>query len=500
MYSFLFKHYKTLIIIILLYLIFIIFKNILNIYTFLISIIVLIFIYLKNKKVFKKIAYKLLFKNKNIPTIKNRFGAATKSLKEINEINKKISNKINSEILNDEKIKLEKQLNYGDYNVTLFGSGSSGKTSLARALLKSFIGLTSPTIGTTKKINSYKIKIPILKRDINIIDTPGLFEASIKGEEREKETIIEASKSDLVLFILDQDINKYELFLIENLSEIGKKLIIVLNKCDLRSEKQNNNIVKNIISIESINKYKIPVVKTIAKHKSLSNQTLNSLKIAPDVGNLFKQIIEILDDNGEELLADNILFRCNQLGLMSKKIVSEQRDAQANKVINKYTWVTGGVILVNPIPIIDFITTTSVNVQMIIEISKIYDKEITKNEASELSKTLLSTLAKLGILKGGVNIITAAMTANFTTIIIAKSIQSITSGWLIRIVGLSINKYFKNGQCWGEGGINKVIEEIYKLNKREEILNNFIDEAIKKINIKNEKKLPRKLLQDYLED
>ena len=106
----------------------------------------------------------------------------------------------------------------------------------------------------------------------------------------------------------------------------------------------------------------------------------NSLKITSDVSNLFKEIIETLDENGEELLADNILFRCNKLGLISKNIILEQRNLSANKVINKYTLITGGVILVNPLPVVDFITTTSVNVQMILEISKIYDFKITKKE------------------------------------------------------------------------------------------------------------------------
>ena len=33
-------------------------------------------------------------------------------------------------------------------------------------------------------------------------------------------------------------------------------------------------------------------------------------------------------------------------------------------------WITGGVILVNPLPAVDFLTTTSVNIQMIMELSK----------------------------------------------------------------------------------------------------------------------------------
>ena len=493
MYHFLFKNYRYLLILLILYFLLTIFRNILNLYSVLIIVIILLIFYSKNKRLFKKIAYKLIFKQQNSFSFKNKYGAAKNSLEAIDEINKKISNKIYGDLLKYEKIKLEKQFKYGDYNVILFGAGSSGKTSIARALLKNLIGKISPTIGTTKDITSYKIRIPILKRNINIIDTPGLFEAFREGQERENSTIMEASKSDLILFVIDQDINKYELYLIRELLNLKKKIIIVLNKCDLRSEKQNNIIRENIISITSTKHIKLSVIKTIASSKVFSNNLVNSLKITSDVSNLFKEIIETLDANGEELLADNILFRCNKLGLISKNVISEQRNLSANKVINKYTLITGGVILVNPLPVVDFITTTSVNVQMILEISKIYDFKITKKEAVELSKSLLTTLAKLGILKGGLSVITNALASNFTTIFISKSLQSITSCWLIKIVGLSIKKYFNNGKNWGDGGIQEVIEDIYKLNKREDILNNFIREAINNIRINEDPKSQRKL-------
>ena len=118
---------------------------------------------------------------------------------------------------------------------------------------------------------------------------------------------------------------------------------------------------------------------------------------------------------------------------------------------------------------------------MILEISKIYNLRLTRNDAIDLSKALISTLAKLGILKGSMAVISTALTSNFTTMYISKSIQSITSCWLMRIVGFSIIEYFSNGQNWGDGGIQEVIEDVYKLNKRENFLNKFIKEAIDKI-------------------
>ena len=183
-------------------------------------------------------------------------------------------------------------------------------------------------------------------------------------------------------------------------------------------------------------------------------------------------------------MAENILFRSNKLGIKSKSFIKEQRYLMSNKVINKYMWITGGVILVNPLPAVDFLTTTSVNLQMIMELSKIYEIKLTKKDAKNLSKSLLSALAKQGILKGGLALLSPALATSLTKIIISRSIQSITAGWLIKIVGLSLIEYFKNGQDWGDGGIQEVVEKIYRLSKREDILNNFVREAISKIEMK----------------
>ena len=193
-------------------------------------------------------------------------------------------------------------------------------------------------------------------------------------------------------------------------------------------------------------------------------------------------------------MADNILYRTNKLGLKSKKFISEQRLIFAKKLVNKYMWITGGVVLVNPLPVVDFLTTTSVNIQMIMELSKIYEVKITKNDAKDLSKALLSCLAKIGIVKGGMTIISSTLSASFTTVFISKTLQSITSVWIIKIVGFSLIEYFKNGQSWGDRGIQETVEKIYRLNQKEEVLNIFINEAISKLKIKKEsqsfKKLP----------
>ena len=90
MYKFLIKYYKYLLILLLIYVFIILIRNIFNFYTFLILLTTFIFLFNKNKKLYKKIAYKILFKNKNNYSFKNKYGAAKNSLEDIDEINKKI--------------------------------------------------------------------------------------------------------------------------------------------------------------------------------------------------------------------------------------------------------------------------------------------------------------------------------------------------------------------------------------------------------------------------
>ena len=224
---------------------------------------------------------------------------------------------------------------------------------------------------------------------------------------------------------------------------------------------------------------------TIASPQSISNVGRNPKRKPILIDNLFNEIFNTLDKNGEELLADNILFQCNKLGLVSKKIINKQRQSAANKIINRYSWITSGVIFITPMPGIDLLATGVINVQMTIEISKIYGSKLTKEKASELTKSIIVVLASLGVVKGGMNLITNLLSTNFSTSFITRSLESITTAWIIKIVGLSFIKYFEQNQDWGDGGIQEVVENEYKINKREDIFKEFLNEALKKINKRN---------------
>ena len=174
--------------------------------------------------------------------------------------------------------------------------------------------------------------------------------------------------------------------------------------------------------------------------------------------------------------------------------IRDRRYTSSKNLINRYSWITSGVIFITPLPGIDLLAASVINIQMVIEISKIYGANLTKERASKLTKSIVKVLATLGIVKGGMNLFTNLLSTNFTTRLLSKSVQAITTAWIIRIVGLAFTQYFENNQSWGDGGINEIVQNLYEINKREDILRDFLKEALRKINLKenspHKKQLP----------
>ena len=100
------KYIKYILLILSLYILFSIFLRIINIYTLIFLIVIIYIFYNIDKKLFKKIVYKVIYKNKkNTLSFKNTYGAAKISLDGIEKINKKINDQVNVELLNFQKNK-----------------------------------------------------------------------------------------------------------------------------------------------------------------------------------------------------------------------------------------------------------------------------------------------------------------------------------------------------------------------------------------------------------
>jgi uncharacterized protein len=162
-------------------------------------------------------------------------------------------------------------------------------------------------------------------------------------------------------------------------------------------------------------------------------------------------------------------------------MIDQQRQQKAEKIVERYQWISCGVIWVTPLPVLDLLATAAVNAQMVVDIGKIYGCELNAERGKELAISLAKTLGSLGIVRAIIEVMTIALELTVGGYVIGKAIQSISAAYLTRIAGKSFIQYFRQDQDWGDGGITGVVQRQFELNQRDEFVKAFVKEAVTKL-------------------
>jgi hypothetical protein len=407
--------------------------------------------------------------------------AAQETLNAVRRQVEQIQDEVARQELLSRSRQIEQNLARGEYRVVVFGTGSSGKTSIVNALIGRVVGRVGAPMGTTEVGETYLLKLKGIDRELSITDTPGILEAGVAGTEREQRARRLATEADLLLFVLDNDLRQSEYDPLQALAGIGKRSLVVLNKSDLYLEGDRETILARLR--ERVRELVAPgdVIAIAARPQAVVLEDGSLFYPDPDIMPLIRRMVTVLRAEGEELLADNILLQSQRLSEQARNLIDSQRRRQADKVVERFQWIGAGVIAVTPLPVVDLLATAAINAQMVVEIGRIYGCEINLERGRELALSLGKTLASLGIVKGAITLVSTALQLSLGGIVVGRVIQGVSAAYLTRIAGKSFTEYFRHDQDWGDGGITEVVQRQFQLNRKDEFIRSFIQEAITRV-------------------
>ncbi|MEB3160366.1 MAG: GTPase, partial [Synechocystis sp.] len=122
-------------------------------------------------------------KRRRIKLPAQKTATAAANLQAVRRQVQQIQDQVAQQALLEKSRLIEAQLQRGNLNLVVFGTGSAGKTSLVNALLGEIQGETGPTMGTTIAGEKYYLYLSGVSRDLEITDTPGILEAGVAGTE-----------------------------------------------------------------------------------------------------------------------------------------------------------------------------------------------------------------------------------------------------------------------------------------------------------------------------
>ncbi|MGB5136495.1 MAG: GTP-binding protein [Prochlorococcaceae cyanobacterium] len=407
--------------------------------------------------------------------------AAARNLEAIDQTLERVRDGIAREALQQERQRMARELERGDLTIVVFGTGSAGKTSLIRALLQELVGSVGAPMGSTTEAQRYRLRLRGLERAVWLVDTPGILEAGASGREREQVARQQASRADLLLVVVDGDLRASEAEVLRSLASMGKRLLLVLNKCDLRGEQEEERLLallrrrfEGLLAPED-------VLPASAAPQSVPMPGGRPLQPPPEVEVLLRRIAAVLHADGEDLIADNLLLQCRTLSEASRSLLARQRRSDAETVVERYMWIGAGVVAVTPLPGLDLLGAAAVNAQMVIELGRVHGVALSRESAQDLALSVGRTLAALGLVKGGVGLLSAALSLNLPALVVSRVVQAVSAAWLTRVAGASFITYFERDQDWGDGGMQEVVQRHFDLNRREGALQRFLQEALSRV-------------------
>jgi small GTP-binding protein len=385
------------------------------------------------------------------------------------------------------QVLLEK-IEQGHIHIAVFGRVSVGKSALLNALLGETKFSTSPLHGETTRAAHARWQ-EYDAGGVFLIDTPGINE--VAGEEREQLAHDVASRSDLVMFVVDGDITDTELKALHLVKGVAQRLVLVLNKMDRYNQTDRDALLKTlrqrttglIQPQDILTAAAQPAERIVIMVDAEGNETETRRRPQPDVNGLRERIWDILKAEGKTMAALNAgLFAGRFSDRLTKEIVTIRRDV-AEKVVRNYCLGKGVAVALNPIPIADMLAAVATDAAMVVHLGRVYGLPINRGEAGALLKTIFTQLVFLMGTVWSMNLVASALkgvSLGLSTVVTAGA-QGAVAWYGTYVVGKAAEQYFIQGKSWGEGGPKRVVQDILDSLDRESLLAQARDDILARL-------------------
>lgn len=274
--------------------------------------------------------------------------------------------------------------------IAMIGDVNAGKSSTINRLMGESVAEVGAKPGETVAIKKY-----VYKENIVFVDTPGLDDIV---QEHSAETLKFYKEADIILFFLNAAgtvLSETELASLKKISKVNQDIVIVLNKIDAADD-----IPYLVKYIQDHTNYLYPV----APIASRTGENMDMLQ---------GEILKVLEVKKKDVL-------------MAKNM--------ANKSVTANRWIlaAGGsaaAIGASPIPGSDFVPLTGLQVGLMLKLSTLYGKPISKDNARELiiatvvgniGKTIFRQIVKV---VPGAGMVAGASVAGAMTIALGHAVK-----------------------------------------------------------------------------
>ncbi len=362
------------------------------------------------------------------------------------------------------------KLENGRLEIAAFGEVGSGKSALLNALAGEKIFAVSAEHGSTDKVAKTGFK----NTKLVLVDTPGINEAA--GELRGKLAEDTVRYTDLVLFVADGDLNRVELDAFNQLSDLHKPIVLVVNKADLYGSTQIKEISESILrkvghrigAADIVFAAAAPRESEREIHKADGTIEIVRFQPKPKIDALEARMLEVLDREDKAIIALNASLFASDVSDRMKELKKHVRGKEVTRLINFFMVGKAVVVGANPLPVFDILAGMGTDALMVQRIGAIYGTDFSFKNAQGMVLEILRAWGLTAAAEYGLHLaadLLRTVTFGASTILTAVP-QGLASAWSTYVVGHAANIYFRDAG-WSGRSPKEIVQEILADAERE---------------------------------
>jgi len=238
--------------------------------------------------------------------------------------------------------------------------------------------------------------------------------------------------ADCVLYAIDGDLTASERERIERLVRANQTVFVAWNKSDTLRRPDRDRVLNSI-------RHQLADLVPAERICAIAAAPRGEVEIAPLLAMLETTAIE----THPGLVWQQTQRAANLAIADARAALNILRRRRAEPLVRRYQLVAATATIANPIPSLDLLASGSIGAQLLIDLGKIYHRNLSLDRARTAFDAIAELLLKLGLVELSTQAIAGILKHNPVTFIAGSTVQGLSAAYLTHAIGESAIRYFE---------------------------------------------------------
>jgi uncharacterized protein len=303
------------------------------------------------------------------------------------------------------------------------------------------------------------------------------------------------AQTDVALFVVQGDLTQAEWGALQQLQQLHKRVLLLLNKHDrylpAQAElllEQLKQRVQGIVAAEDVMAIATcPQPLKVRRYRAEGAYEETWETPPPQIQPLLQRLQTVAAQDVKQLVLQRAYQQTTILQTKIQTALNQIRRDRALPQIERYQWIAAGAAFANPLPSLDMVATAAITGKMIQDLAKVYQIQLSLDRATEIASVLAKMLIQMGLVEASSQLLSSLLKGNAATYVVGGTLQGVGAAYFTRMAGLSLVELFEvyreteMGWKFDSAALGQIVQRVFGQHRKIEVCKDLVQQTLRRL-------------------